>query len=107
MIEPIKISELIENALKKSIKLKEIFIKNNWGEIIGDIEKKTFPKLLKDSTLYVITESSIISHYLSMREKMIIQKCNEIIKEEYVKHIRFKVGNIQTEKMKYFGGKNE
>ena len=107
MIETINISDLIEKALKKSTKLKEVFIKNNWVNIVGDIEKKTFPKLLKESTLYVITESSVISHHLSMKEKMIIEKCNEIIKEDYVKHIRFKVGQVQIEKKKYCGGKNE
>ena len=76
MIEVIDIKTLIENALKKSIKLKEVFIKNN-------------------------------SHYLSMRENMIIEKCNKLIQEDYIKNIRIKVGPVQVEKMKYCGGKNE
>jgi predicted nucleic acid-binding Zn ribbon protein len=107
MIEVIDIKTLIENALKKSIKLKEVFIKNNWKDIVGEIDKKSFPKTLKDSTLYIITENSVISHYLSMRENMIVEKCNKLIQENYIKNIRIKVGPVQVEKMKYCGGKNE
>ncbi len=107
MLKILSVKDLIDEALKKSRKLKEIYIKINWIEIVGNLEKKSFPNYLKDGVLHVIVESSTVMHYMILNEDKYLKKCNEIINENYVKEIRYKIGNLELTVKKTFGGNNE
>ncbi|MGL5122939.1 MAG: DciA family protein [Fusobacteriaceae bacterium] len=107
MLKILSIKNLIDAALKKSRKLKEIYIITNWSNIVGSLEKKSFPNYLKDKTLHVIVESSTVMHYMILNEEKYIKKCNEVINEDYIKEIRYKIGNLELAMEKICGGNNE
>ncbi|MGL5427497.1 MAG: DUF721 domain-containing protein [Cetobacterium sp.] len=103
----IDLKDLIDEGLRKSRKLKEVYIKIYWKEIVGEISKKSFPKDLKNGVLLVLCESSTLIHYMSLNKLVYIEKINEIIKEDYVKEIRFLAGSLNESEMKLFGGNDE
>ncbi|MGL4534466.1 MAG: DUF721 domain-containing protein [Fusobacteriaceae bacterium] len=107
MIELKNIKELIENALKKSKKLKEVYLKNNWEYIIGEVSKKSFPLFLNEKTLYIVVENNVVMHYIFLKKEKIIEKCNEILNETYINDLSCKIGKVDEVKKNFFGGKNE
>ncbi|MGL4688319.1 MAG: DciA family protein [Fusobacteriaceae bacterium] len=107
MLKILSIKNLIDEALKKSRKLKETYIKINWISIVGNLEKKSFPNYIKERTLHVIVESSTVMHHMILNEEKYIKKCNELINEDYIKEIRYKIGNLELAVKKICGGNNE
>lgn len=107
MMELKNIKELIENALKKSKKLKEVYLKNNWENIVGEMSKKSFPIFLKESILYIVVENSVIMHNINLKKNIIIKKSNDVIKENYICDLKCQIGKVDEFKKNFFGGENE
>lgn len=101
------LKDLIGEGLKKSRKLKEVYIKIYWKDIVGELSKRAFPQELKGDTLTVLCESSIISHHLNLNKEKIIEGINRVIKENYVRELRFNVGSLNKCEMNLFGGEDE
>lgn len=101
------LKDLIDEGLKKSRKLKEVYIKIYWKNIAGSLWERCFPKELKGGTLFIICESSAIVHHMKLHETKLVEKINEVIKENYVKELRFIVGSIKESEKKLFGGNDE
>lgn len=107
MLELKNIRDLLENALKKSKKLKEVYLKNSWKDIVNEVSKKSFPLFIKEETLYIIVENSVVMHYFILKKEIIIKRCNEILKDNYIKELNCKIGKVEEFKKNFFGGENE
>ncbi len=103
----IDLKDMIDEGLKKSRKLKEVYIKIYWKEIVGDLSKRSFPKDVKNGVLTVLCESSTLIHHMNLNRGIYIEKINRIVKEDYVKEIRFLTGSLKDTEMKLFGGNDE
>lgn len=94
MITSIKVA--IEEAVIKSRKLKEGIIKGRWREVVGDLNKKSQPLFIRDETLYVLVENSIFLHHMNMNKNKYMEKIEDILKDRYVKDIKFKISSIEN-----------
>ncbi|MGL4307571.1 MAG: DUF721 domain-containing protein [Cetobacterium sp.] len=99
-MEIVSVKTMIETAIVKSRKLKEGIVISRWEEIVDKLALKSTPIVLKEGTLYVYVEDSIYLHHMSMNKNKYLQKIEEILKSDYVKDIRFKVGKVQKD-LKY------
>lgn len=99
-----KLSDMIEIGLRKSRKLKEVYIKVHWKDIVGNLSTKSFPKELKNRVLIVVCESNTLIHYMNLNKGIYIEKINSIIKEKYIEDLRFLTGSLRETEMKLFGG---
>lgn len=95
-MEIMRVSEAIEEAILKSRKLKEGIIRGKWHVIVEKLSKKSEPLWIKDSTLYVLVEDSMYLHHMSMNKSRYLEKINELLKNEYIKDIRFKISKINN-----------
>lgn len=100
MAEISSVKEMIETAVVKSRKLKEGIVVARWEEIVGKVAKKSNPVGIKDETLYVYVEDSVFLHHMSMNKNKYLEKIEEILKDSYVKDIKFKVGKV-NDPLKY------
>lgn len=103
----IDLKDMIDEGLRKSRKLKEVYIKIYWKEIVGELSKRSFPKEVKNGVLIVICESSTLIHHMNLNRGLYMEKINRIVKEEYVREIRFLTGSLGETEMKLFGGNDE
>lgn len=103
------VSEAIEEAIKKSRKLKEGVIRGNWERITKRLSIKSEPLWIKDGVLYVLVEDSIYLHQMSINKDMYIKKIAEVLNTDFVKDIRFKISKIskKEEKKHIFEEKKE
>lgn len=104
-MELMSVSDAIEEAVIKSRRLKEGIIKGCWREIVGKLSSESKPKTLKDGVLLVVVSDSIYLHHMSMNKNKYLKTINEILKNDYVEDIRFKISKI--EKFEYYVEKNE
>ena len=89
-----KISEVINEYLKDSglkKKLTESRITNHWEELMGKIiAKRTKSVYIKDKTLFVFLNSSVLRNELMMMRQEIIDTLNKRVGENVIDDIRLK-----------------
>lgn len=107
MIKMTNTKVIIDEALKKSRKLREVYIKINWEKIVGDLKNRCFPVYIKESTLFIVTDASSVLHYLTLNKENILKKSNDVLKGEYLKEIVVRIGNVEQTDKRFFGGNNE
>lgn len=95
MMNLMSVSNAIEEAVIKSRRLREGIIKGCWREIVGKVASESKPKTLKDSVLLVVVSDSMYLHHMSMNKNKYLRLINEILKDDYVKDIRFKISKIE------------
>ncbi len=96
MIEIKNTCDIIDEALKKSKKLREVYLKARWSEVIGDsLDKRCFPLKIVEGCLYIIADTSSVANYLKLSQDNIIFKINNIFKSEVVKDIKIKIGTYK------------
>ena len=96
MIQIKNTSEIIDEALKKSKKLREVYLKAKWNEVVGDsLTERCYPLKIIDECLYVVADTSSVANYLRMSQEDIIFKVNRILKDEIIKDIRIKIGVME------------
>lgn len=92
------VKEIIDDAIKKSRKLKEGLIQGNWSSIIGeDLSKKSYVSALKDQVLFVHVENSVWLQQFSFMKQDIIKKVNAYLNLEYVKDVQFRIAKMKIE----------
>ncbi|MBC2856224.1 DUF721 domain-containing protein [Cetobacterium sp. 2A] len=89
------VKDIVDEAIMKSRKLKEGIIKARWSEIVGKLYLKSNPLWIKEEVLYVLVEDSVFMHHMNMNKNKYIAKIEEILKDTYVKDIRFKISKIE------------
>ncbi|MFO7818699.1 MAG: DUF721 domain-containing protein [Halanaerobacter sp.] len=92
------IDELLDKTLRNlgiSKKIKKTQILNTWSQVIGEeIKEHTEAKYFDRGTLFVNVDNSSWAHQLLFMKENLITKINKKLKEELLREIRFKVGNI-------------
>ena len=98
------IDEILENTFKKlglSRKIKEKRVLDLWPKIIGNkIKCHTEAKYINQGVLFITVDSSTWAHQLLFMKNKFINKLNEQLKNEIIKDIRFKVGQVSNKKRK-------
>jgi len=78
------------NALKMNQKLKEVSLVTSWENIVGrTISRATKDIYIKDRKLFVVLNSSVIRHELSMIKLPLMNRLNEEAKAEVITDIVF------------------
>ncbi len=101
--KPIRVRDILEGMLSRNERLKyEVKIRealNSWSDIAEVyVRAHTKAVYVKNRTLYVNTESSVLANELSLREKEYIRKLNSAAGIDVIKKIVFKAGNTIYEK---------
>jgi len=92
------VKEIIDDAVKKSRKLKEGLIQGNWSSIIGeDLSKKSYVSALKDQVLFIHVENSVWLQQFSFMKQDIIRKVNAYLNLEYVKDVQLRISKMKIE----------
>lgn len=91
------VKEMVEEAIIKSRKLKEGILRAKWEEVVGKLYKKSKPIGIKEETLFVFVEDSVFLHHMTMNKNKYLKNIENILKDNYVKDIRFKVGKVEVE----------
>lgn len=88
-----KISDVLKVAIKQSVyehKLLETRIIENWSKLLGPgIGQATSQIYIRNKTLIVHIDSSVIKHELFMMRTRILQALNESVKSEVINNIHF------------------
>lgn len=90
--QPLKnvIKEYIE-ALGHRKKIKEVNLISNWEKIMGKpIARHTTNLYIKDKTIYISLDSSVLRNELLMRRESIISHLNEYAGEPVINKIIFR-----------------
>jgi predicted nucleic acid-binding Zn ribbon protein len=78
------------NALKINQKLKEVSLVTSWENIVGrTITKATKDIYIKDRKLFVVLNSSVIRHELTLIKEPLISRLNEEVKANVISDIVF------------------
>jgi len=88
------VSEIVEEAIKKSRLLRMGIIKSSWKKIVGELSGSTKVVFYKKGVLGVLVENSMWLHHLNMKKYELIDRINDYFDEKYVLDIRFKVGKL-------------
>lgn len=92
------VKEIIDDAVKKSRKLKEGLIQGNWSSIIGeDLSKKSYVSALKEQVLFVHVENSVWLQQFSFMKQDIIKKVNAYLNLDYVKDVQLRISKMKIE----------
>ncbi len=99
------IKDILETYLSKNryigYRIKSEEALRLWRKVVDDyIGLHTDAVLVKEGILYVHTDSSVLANELSLREKELLQKLNDVLKSPVIKGIVFKSGFIRKEKKK-------
>lgn len=95
-------STIVREAIKKSKKLREFYLKAKWNEVVGDaLCKRSQPIKIEEGILYITVDGSSVANYLRLSYENIILKSNEVLEDNYINEIRIKIGSIGN------GGINE
>jgi predicted nucleic acid-binding Zn ribbon protein len=95
-----KIKDIIENVLNKiegkQKKENSLYIVDIWEKVVGKtIAQHTKPVFYKKKVLHVVVDQATWVYELNQKyKKELIRLINEESKEEYLKDICFKVGDI-------------
>lgn len=77
-------------ALKMNQKLKEVSIVTNWENMVGrTISRATKDIYIKDRKLFVVLNSSVIRHELTLIKLPLMNRLNEEAKTEVITDIVF------------------
>lgn len=91
------VKNAIEEAIVKSKKLKESILKGSWSEVVGEMAKKSTPLYIKEGVLFSLVEGSVFLQHMNMNKNNYIKNANKLLKGNYIKDMRFKVGKISLE----------
>lgn len=84
---------IVEEALKKSKKLRESYLKSRWDTIVGEeLVSRCFVDRIDEKLLYITTDTSSLANYLLLESENIKKKVNTLLKEDYIDNIRIKTG---------------
>lgn len=100
----VKIGQILKNTFPKQNNSEKMYqcVKDAWKHGVDD---KTYLGTIvtgfKNGILYVVVESSVMTHYLTnFKKNAIIFELNKIIGTNYIEDIRFKVGNLNEVRRK-------
>lgn len=85
-INDLKIS--IKAGIDASEKLRYGMILGNWSNIIGKFSQDVQPTSLKDKTLSLVTNSSVMLQHFNMKKIELINKINEFLDGDIVEDIK-------------------
>jgi hypothetical protein len=88
----VEIRDMMRVAIIKSRLLREGILKSQWGEIVGELSKKSFVMFLREKKLFIGVENSMWIQHMNFQKKNIIKKVNEFLNGEYIEDIIFRVG---------------
>ena len=94
-MELFSVSKEIKEAFSKSRRLREGLLKACWHKVVGRLAQKTVPLCIKDEVLFVGVEDSLYLHHMSMNKNKYILKVQEILKNNEIKDMRFKISEIK------------
>jgi predicted nucleic acid-binding Zn ribbon protein len=90
----IKLSEAIREYLEKNQlghKIKSHNVKKYWEDLMGNIiSQKTSNIYLKDKTLFVFLDSSVLRNELTMMRSRLVQMMNEKMGGDYIEKVVLK-----------------
>lgn len=87
---------IVEEALKKSKKLREAYLKSRWKIVVGDeLVNRCSVDKIDENLLYIITDTSSLANYLLLESENIKKKVNTLLKEDYIDNVRIKTGSIR------------
>ncbi|MGL4392164.1 MAG: DciA family protein [Fusobacteriaceae bacterium] len=89
-----KISELVWSRINKTEKLKEVYLKANWEKIVGDLSKKSSLNKIEKGIAFLNVENSACLHFMTLKKEEYKKKFNEILEEDYIKDLNFKLKKI-------------
>lgn len=72
---------IIMEMIRENPQFKEGYIRANWKEIVGNLEKKASIHYLKDGKLFVKVDNSTILHFMKMNSNIYIEKINNLFNE--------------------------
>lgn len=94
-MELFSVSKEIKEAFSKSRRLREGLLKACWHKVVDRLAQKTVPLCIKDEVLFVGVEDSLYLHHMSMNKNKYILKVQEILKNNEIKDMRFKISEIK------------
>ena len=78
-------------AYRMNDKLDETTVKNNWGDLVGEMVAKNTEKLyIKNNILYVQITSPTIRLEVSYHVSMILERIHHLLKNKDIKDIKLK-----------------
>lgn len=87
---------IIDEALKKSGKLREAYIKGKLGEVVGEgLNDRVCLGKITDKKLYLVCDTSIVANVVRLESDKIIEKINTLLKENYIDEIIIKINKIK------------
>jgi hypothetical protein len=94
------IENTLSTLIKKNKNLKKVFdnyyINKKWSEIVNkEIADKTYVSTITDSTIHILTSSSVWSNQLNLLQKQIIESINSTITDKKIKKIRFSTSSLK------------
>lgn len=96
-----RIGQILEDVFPKRRPVEKALrnIENAWQTIVGEeIFRSTEVQYIKNRTLYVKAESSVIVHHLTNFERLaIINQINDMLGNKCIDDIRFKVGRLKDD----------
>ncbi len=87
-------NDLIWGLLRGNNKLRENYLKSKAEVVFENLSKKCILLKIEKEVAFVGVESSSVMHFMNMKKEIYIQKCNEILKENYIKDMKFKISKI-------------
>ena len=88
------VGELLKEMMKAyrmNDKLDETTVKNNWGELVGEMVAKNTDKLyIKNNILYVHITSSVIKLEVSYHVNIILDRVHHLLKNKEIREIKIK-----------------
>lgn len=101
------VSEMIDTAIDKSMRLKEGVLKAEWEKIVGKICEKCQPEYIKDGVLYIRVESPVFIHHLTFEKNKYIEKVNKYFCKKVIKDIVVKTGKLSEIMNEYLDREKE
>lgn len=89
------VKDMIDDAMKKSTKLKVATLGANWEKIIGPLYTECSPEYIKDGVLSIILNGAVLNHYIQSIKDEIIDKVNGFFGEEVIVDIKTRIGKAQ------------
>jgi len=72
-----------------------------WDTVVGNyIKQHTKTVFIKNKTLFIRTDSTVLANELSLREKELVDKLNSVLRTPLISRVKFKTGVIRKKDRK-------